>query len=78
MAKQFCGNGFALVKAATRFSSSARTAIADIATAASNAGCKPGAGSGGPPISATSKASKASSIIAIVSGSTAAVSVKCH
>ena len=78
MAKRFCGNGFALVKPATRYSSSARTAIADIATAASHAACKPAADSGVPLISATSKASKANSIIAIASGSTVAVSVKCN
>ena len=76
MAKRFCGNGFALVKAATRFSSSARTAIADIATAANNAATKPAASSGGAPINATNKAPKGSSIIAIVSGSTAAAFVK--
>ena len=76
MAKRFCGNGFALVKAATRFSSSARTAIADIATAANHAATKPAASSGGAQISATNKAPKGSSIIAIVSGSTAAAFVK--
>lgn len=47
MAKRFCGNGFALVKAATRFSSSARTAIADIATAANHAATKPAASNPG-------------------------------
>ena len=56
------GNGFALVKAATRFSSSARTAIADIATAAGNAASKPAASSGGAPIDATNNAPKGSSI----------------
>ena len=76
MAKRFCGNGLALVKAATRFSSSARTAIADIATAANNAAGKPDASSDGAPIDATSKAPKDSSIIAIVSESTAAAFVK--
>ena len=76
MAKRFCGHGFALVKTATPFSLSARTAIADIATAASNAAGKPGASSDGAPIDATSKAPKDSSIIAIVSGSTVAAFVK--
>ena len=76
MVKQFCGNGFALVKAATRFSSSARTAIADIATAASNAASKPAASSVGAPIDATNKAPKGSSIIVIVSEIIAAVFVK--
>ena len=76
MAKRFCGNGFALAKVATRFSSSARTAIADIATAASNAASKPAASSGGPPIDATNKAPKGDSIIVIVSGNTAAAFVK--
>ena len=76
MAKQFCGNGYALVKAATRFSSSARIAIADTATVATNAASKPAASSGGAPINVTNKAPKGSSIIVIVSGSTAAVFVK--
>jgi hypothetical protein len=76
MAKRFCGNGFALVKPATPFSSSARTAIGDIATAANNAASKPAAGSGGAPIDVTNKAPKGSSIIVIVSGSTAAAFVQ--
>ncbi len=76
MAKRFCGNGFALVKAATGFFSSARTAIADIATAANNVAGKPAASSVGALIGATNKAPKGSSIIAIVSGSTAAAFVK--
>ena len=76
MTKRFCGNGFALVRAATRFSSSVRIAIADIATAANNAATKPAASSGGAPIDVTNKAPKGSSIIVIVSGSTAAVFVK--
>ncbi len=76
MVKQFCGKGFALVKAATRFSSSARTAIADIATAASNAASKPAASSFGAPIDATNKAPKGGLIIVIVSEITAAVFVK--
>jgi hypothetical protein len=45
MAKRFCGNGLAWVKAATRFSSSARIVIADTATAATNAVNKPAASS---------------------------------
>ena len=76
MAKRFCGNGFALVKPATPFFSSARTAIGDIATAANNAAIKLAASSGGAPIDVTNKAPKGSSIIVIVSGSTAAAFVK--
>ena len=76
MAKQFYGNGFALVKAATRFSSSARTVIADIATAASHAASKLAASSSGAQIDATNKALKGSSITVIVSEVTAAVFVK--
>ena len=72
MAKRFCGNEFALVKGANRFSSSVRTAIADTATAATNAASKPGAGSGDAPTAATSRVPKGSLIIATVSGSTAA------
>jgi hypothetical protein len=76
MAKRFCGNGFASVKAATRFSSSVRTAIADTAIAATYAASKPAAGSGGVPTAATNRAPKDNSIIGIVSGNTAAAFVK--
>ena len=76
MAKRFCGNGFALVKAATRFSSSVRTAIADTATAATNAASKPAASSGGAPTAATNRAPKDGSIIAIVSAITVAAAGK--
>ena len=72
MAKRFCDSGLASAKAATRFSSSARTAIADTATAATNAASKPAASSGGAPTAATNRALKGGSIIATVSGSTAA------
>ena len=75
-AKRFCGKGFALVKAAKRFSSSAHTAIADTATAVFNAANKPGASSGGTPTGATKRAPKDGSIIAIASGRTAAACVK--
>ena len=75
MAKRFCGNGFALVKNARRFSSSVGTVIADTATAAIHAAGKPGASSGGAPTAATKRVPKAGSIIAIGSGSTGAVSV---
>ena len=78
MAKRFCGNEFALVKAATRFSSSARTATADTATAAINAANKPAGSSGGAPTDATNRAPKGSSIIATASGNTAAAFVKRH
>ena len=76
MAKRFCGNEFAKVQTATRFSSSARTATADTATAATNAVNKPAASSGGAPTDATSRVQKGSSIIAIASGNTAAAFVK--
>ena len=76
MAKRFCGNGFALGKRARRFSSSARTVIADTATAAPNAASKPGAGRGDAPTAATKSAPRAGWIIAIVSGSIAAAAVK--
>ena len=76
MAKQFCGNGFALVKGAKRFSSSARTAMADIATAAPHAANKPAASSDAPPTGATSGAPKGDSIIVIASGRTGAAYVK--
>ena len=76
MAKRFCGNEFALVKAATRFSSSARTATADTATAAINAANKPAGSSGGTPTDATNRAPKGGSIIVIASTRTDAVCVK--
>ncbi len=76
MAKRFCGNEFALAKAATRFSSSARTATADTATAATNAANKPAGNSGGAPTDATNRAPKGSSIIAIASRRTDAACVK--
>ena len=78
MAKRFCGSGFALVKGAKRSSSSARTVIADTATAVPHAVSKPGASSGGPPTGGTNGAAKAGSIIAIASGNTAAAAVKRH
>ncbi|MGI8568679.1 MAG: hypothetical protein ACR2KT_06215 [Methylocella sp.] len=65
-----------MVKAAKRFSSSARTAIADTATAVPNAANKPGAGSGGPPTGGTNGVPKDGSIIATASGRTAAACVK--
>ena len=76
MAKRFCGNEFAKVQTATRFSSSAPIVIADIATAANNAASKPGASSGGAPTAATKKAPKGNSIIAIASMRTDAACVK--
>jgi hypothetical protein len=66
-----------LGKAAKRFSSSARTVIAAIGTAVSNAANKPAAGSGDPPIGATNGVSKDGSIIATASGLTGAACVKC-
>ena len=75
-AKRFCGKGFALVKAAKRFSSSAHTVIAAIATAVPNAANKPGGSSGGAPTGATNGAPKDGSIIVIASGRTGAACVK--
>ena len=74
--KRFCGKGSALVKAAKRSSSSARTAIEDTATAAPSAATKLAAGSGEPPTGATSGALKDGSIIGIASGRTGAACVK--
>jgi hypothetical protein len=65
-----------LVKDATLFSSSARTVIADTATAASRAANKPAGSSDGPPTGATNGAPKDGSIIAIASGRTGAAWVK--
>ncbi len=76
MAKRFCGNGFALGKSARRFSSSARTVIADTATAAPNAASKPAASSSGLPTGVTNGAARDVSIIAIASGNTGAAVVK--
>ena len=75
-AKRFCGNGFALGKAAKRFSSSARTVTAAIATAVPNAANKPATSSGGTPTGATNRVPKDGSIIAIGSRRTGAVYVK--
>ena len=75
-AKRFCGNGFVLVKAAKRFSSSARTVTAAIDTAVPHAANKPAASSDGTPTGATKGVPKDGSIIAIVSGRTAAACVK--
>jgi len=61
-----------LAKAAKRFSSSVRTVIADIATAARDAANKLDASSGGTPTVATDRVPKDSSTIAIASGRTGA------
>jgi len=61
-----------LGKTAKRFSSSARTVIADIATAVPNAANKPAASSGGTPTGATDGVPKDGSIIAIGSRRTGA------
>ena len=76
MAKRYSGNEFASVASVTQCSSSARTVIADTATAALNAASKPGAGNGDAPTAATKSAPRAGSIIAIVSGNIAAAAVK--
>jgi hypothetical protein len=65
-----------LLKAARRFSSSAHTVTAATATAAPNAVNKPAANSDGAPTGATKGVPKDGSIIAIVSGRTAAACVK--
>ena len=75
-AKRFCGNGFALFKAAKRFSSSARTVTAGTATAVPNAANKAAASSGDPLTGATNGVPKDGSIIAIGSGRTGAACVK--
>ena len=76
MAKRFCGNGFALVQGAKRFSLSASTVTAAIAIAAPTAAHKPAASSGGPPTGATNGAARGGSIIAIASGNIGAASVR--
>lgn len=75
-AKRFSGKGSALVKAANRFSSSARIAIEDTATAAPSAATTLAAGSGGLPTDATNGALKDGSIIVIASRRTGAGSVQ--
>ena len=75
-AKRFCGNGFASVGAAKRFSSCARTVTAAIATAVPNAANKPAASSDGTPAGATTGVPKDGSIIAIASRRIAADCVK--
>jgi hypothetical protein len=77
-AKRFYGKGFALVKAAKRFSTSARTVTAAIAIAAPTAASKLAAGSGGAPTGATNRARKDGSIIVIASRRTGAACVKRH
>lgn len=76
MAKRFCGNGLAWVKAATRFSSSAPTAIADTATVATYATSKLAASSDVKPIDDISRVRKGNSTIATANGNTAAAFVK--
>ena len=76
MAKRFFGNGFAWLQSAARFSSSARTVIADTATAASPAANKLAASSAGPPTGATNRAPKDGSINVIANGNTGAGVVK--
>ena len=74
MAKRFSGNGLALD--ATRFSSSALTAIADNAIAAPPAVSMPAASSADAPIDVTNRATRVGAIIAITSGPIAAVAGK--
>src|SRR5216684_3481036 len=70
MAKRYSGNEFASVTSVTQCSSSARTAIADSATATPNAVSKPASTKDGAPTAATNKAPRDGSIIAIVSAIT--------
>jgi hypothetical protein len=74
--KRFFGKDSAVVKAAKRFSTSARTAIEDTATAAPNVAAKLAAGSGSLPTGDTNGALKDGSIIAIASRRTGANCVK--
>jgi len=76
MAKRFYGNGFAKVRTVMRFSSSARTATADTATAATNVANKPAGSSGGAPTDATNRVPKGSSIIVIANTRTGAACAK--
>jgi len=64
MAKRYFGNEFASVAGVTQCSSSARTAIADSATAAPPAVSMPGSTNDGAPTAVTKKAPRDGSIIA--------------
>jgi hypothetical protein len=72
MAKRYSGNGFAWMASVTQCSSSARTAIADSATAAPHAVSEPVSTKDGAPTPATNAAPKDGSIIAIGSAITGA------
>ena len=78
MAKRYSGNEFASVTSVTQCSSSARTVIADSATAAPNAVSMPDAANGDAPTTAINGAPKGSSIIATVSESTGAAVTRDH
>jgi hypothetical protein len=67
MAKRYSGNEFASVTSVTQCSSSARTVIADSATAAPNAVSMPDAANGDAPTTAINGAPKGGSIIATAS-----------
>jgi len=67
MAKRYSGNEFASVTSVTPYSSSARTVIADSATAALHAASVPAPANGGAPITAINGVPKDGSIIATVS-----------
>lgn len=71
MAKQFSGNDSARWKTAASCSSSARTAIADIAIAARLAANKPASGNGGKPTNAINRVRQGGWITAITSASAA-------
>ena len=72
MAKRYSGNEFASARSVTPYFSSACTVIADSATAAPHAANRLGSTKEGAPTAATNRALKGGSIIATVSGSTAA------
>ena len=74
MAKRFSGNEFAW--RVRRCSSSARTVIADTATAVFDAAKKPAGNSGGGPTDGTNRVRKGNSIIATASGSTGIAGVE--
>jgi hypothetical protein len=69
-AKRYSGNEFALVASAMQYSSSARTATADSATAAPHVVRMPECANDGAPTTATNRAPKDGSIIATGSATT--------
>ncbi len=76
MAKPYSGNEFASVASATQCSSSARTVIADSATAAPRVVSTPESANDGAPTAVTSRAPKDGSIIATGNAITGAAAGK--